>query len=306
MTSLKSKVKKQFGKYSKVIIWGLRTSNHSHRYIHQHFYDTFQKLDIKVEWVDDLKANQQAVTKNSLLIGVNVAASHLPIKKGVYYALHNCHKEVTKQIPRSHLLAFQVYVSNADYDQSWNDVTLFNSKRKILYQPWATDLLPEEFENPIYSKFNPLVFWVGNIWDNQQHQGNKVMINQLKHALAKHRLLFVHIRGVPNPINRWLVRHSRIAPSFAGNWQVDHNYFPCRLWKNISYGQLGISNVPQFNQIFGEAWIKSASIDQIIDRSLSLDKKAFMDMTKQQQQIVARDHTYLNRLAMIHRALHET
>jgi hypothetical protein len=49
----------------------------------------------------------------------------------------------------------------------------------------------------------------------------------------------VNLKFVPDWVNVAAIRRSRIAPAIAGRWQVEHNYLPCRMFKNISYGQLG-------------------------------------------------------------------
>ena len=34
-----------------------------------------------------------------------------------------------------------------------------------------------------------------------------------------------------------LIQESIIAPALQTDWQVEHEYIPCRIFKNISYGK---------------------------------------------------------------------
>ena len=72
--------------------------------------------------------------------------------------------------------------------------------------------------------------------------------------------------------------------------------------KNISYGQMGISNVKKFKDIFRDCCIISNNIEELIDKALSLPKTEYLDMVSQQQMIVQMQHTYVNRYLNIIRA----
>src|SRR5690606_20192513 len=109
----------------------------------------------------------------------------------------------------------------------------FDPKTKTLYQPWGTDLLPHEFKKPIFTK-NKFVFWIGSIWKGKNSEGNIQNIKELDQILKLKGLSLIPVRFVPNFINRFLVRHSRLAPAIGGPIQVETDYLPCRMFKNIS------------------------------------------------------------------------
>ena len=54
-----------------------------------------------------------------------------------------------------------------------------------------------------------------------------------KSILKKNGLKFIHVRFIPNFLNTFLVRISRIAPSIGGRIQIETNYLPDRMFKNI-------------------------------------------------------------------------
>lgn len=286
-------------RYNKFVIWGLRNVNNTYRYIHNHFYTTLKKLNTKVVWVDDEKKHDSMIEKNDIVISVNIAGYNLPLKKDVYYCLHNFDNTIHNKIKPSHNIRLQVYTNAAENaEEKWNEVTLFDKKTRTLYQPWGTNLLPWEFKKPVFNSKSPFVFWIGSVWNNELNQGNIKEIRMLKKVLSKEKLKFIHLQNIPDFLNVFFVRMSRIAPAIAGKWQVDNNYLPCRMFKNISYGQLGISNVKKINDLFEGYSIKGNNIEELIENSLKLNPNKYKEMVLGQQEIVKK-HTYLNKLINI-------
>jgi hypothetical protein len=297
-------------KIKRIVIWGLRNRYHTHRHIHKAFYENAQKLGFNVMWVEDEKDNVDVVEAGDLVISAEVVGKmvpeklsledyNLPIRDGVYYCLHNYKDIFKKKIPESNLLNLQVYKSDEaeKSDQKLGPVTYFNTKTRTLYQPWGTDLLSEEFRKPVFNK-NKFVFWVGSIWNNVLNQGNLKEIGELKSVLKKNKLWFVRLRFIPDWLNVLLIRISRLAPATAGRYQVDVNYLPCRMFKNISYGQLGITNVKKFKDILGESFIDGETIAELIENALSLSREEYLNKVSAQQEII-KDYTYKNALENI-------
>ncbi|NMC36407.1 hypothetical protein GYA49_05185 [Candidatus Beckwithbacteria bacterium] len=291
--------------YRKVIIWGLRNKKSNHRYIHEHFYTTLQKCYIPSLWLEDEQKNQSIVKSNDLVISVGFAAKNLPIVNNAYYCLHNFEENFHKKINAKNQICLQVYIQGVEQvAKKWNEVTYFNNKTRTLYQPWATNLLPQEFVNPVsVSSLHKLVFWIGSVWNNKQNQGNLKEIAILKKVLQKNGLLFLPIKGVSNNLNTLLIRISRLAPAISGAWQVEHNYLNCRMWKNISYGQMGFSNVKKYQEIFKGSHVEGKNIEELVENALSLSKSKYQEIIKRQQEIVKTKHTYLNRLLTIAQAM---
>lgn len=289
------------GKFKKVIIWGFRTNtNDSFMYIYSAFYETLLKLDVEVLWVDDRDENNDLISKYDLVIAANISASKLRIKNNVYYCLHNFDQNITQKIKDKYLLRLQVYTDDSIKDsKKIDDARRYSESFKTLYQPWGTNLYPTEFYDIVYPKMSPFVYWVGSIWDNELNQGNTAEIKGFKEVLSKNGLKFIHQEYVNDSDNIKFVRSSRIAQSIAGNWQVDNNYLPCRMFKNISYGQMGITNVLHFNTIFKGYGIYEKNINELVEKSLSIAEKDWINITRQQQQIIATKYTYAHSLYYI-------
>lgn len=215
---------------------------------------------------------------------------NLPIIDGVYYCLHNYKEIYKKQIKASNLLNLSVYENKAEKsDIKIGPATYFDTKTRTLFQPWGTNLLENEFLKPVFNK-NKFVFWVGSIWNDKNNHGNLKQIDILKNAILKNGLKFINVRFIPDWMNKFFVRKSRIAPAISGDFQVEINYLPCRMFKNISYGQLGFSNVKKFKEIFKEYNI-DGSIDEMIEKILKLNKDEYKKLVLKQQEIV-KNFTY--------------
>jgi hypothetical protein len=80
--------------------------------------------------------------------------------------------------------------------------------------------------------------------------------------------------------------------------QAEKNYLPCRVFKNISYGQLGIVNVGKFKDIFGGAFINGETIEELVENSLSVSEKDYLELTNIQQNKI-QNHTYLDKITNI-------
>jgi hypothetical protein len=301
-------------RFRKVVIWGLRRQWHSHRFIHQGFFETFKYLGIPVAWTD-FTSDPDIVEPGDFVITSNVwgrgtrGESLAPLKDGAYYCFHGfAHsgydgndRRPRHEIDRKYSLNLEVFLDRATAaSDQWDLVTYFDKSSKTLHQPWGTNLPEERFRAPAISR-SPLVFWVGAIWNNALNQGNRAEIEELRSVLRRRSLRFVHLKFVPDCVSIAAIRASRVAPAIAGRWQVENNYLPCRMFKNISYGQLGLSNVPMFSKLYRDCTIPGRSISELIDNALSLSRRDVVELVEAQQKIT-RQHTYVQKIRNIFRA----
>lgn len=292
-------------RYKKVVIWGLRHSRDSFTYINNHFYTTLQKLEIPSVWLDDSENANNIIEKGDLVFAANVAAKNLDLKSERYYCLHNFNKEQFSHLDKKKVLTLQVYSDDVRKRKVkyWDPLTCFDKNERILYQPWGTNLLPWEFMEPVFQKVSPFVFWVGSVWDNEQHQGNLEIIKELKRSIGKYGLRFIQLR-VPDYLSIKLMRSSRIAPAVAGVWQAKVSYLPCRMFKNVSYGQLGITNVSRFSDLLKGSFVKGKTIEELIDVSMVLPQEKYLEKVRDQQEAF-KTHTYLQKVLNIFKGLEE-
>ncbi len=304
-------------KIRKVVIWGLRRQWHSHRFIHQAFFKTFQYLGIPVVWTDYtsdpaiIQPGDFVITSNAYGRGAR-GKTLAPLQTGAYYCFHGFlhsgysgkDRPERHQIDRKFALNLEVFFNKSlEASDRWDAVTYFDSPSKTLHQAWGTNLTADRFRAPTTSR-SPFVFWVGAIWDNSLGQGNRSEVEELRAALRQQSLRFVHLKFVPDWVNITAVRSSRIAPAIAGRWQVENNYLPCRMFKNISYGQLGISNVPKFAELYQSCHVPGRTIPELVVNALSLSPRDRLDLIAEQQRITC-GHTYVQKIRNIFQAMFE-
>lgn len=298
-------LKQNAKRFNKIVIWGLKKKWHTHRFIFQAYYETLKKCSIPVIWVEDEEENKKYIEPGDLILSAEVQGKmvpekfrfeeyNLPVRDDIFYCLHNFKEIFLEKINPKNLLKLQVYSHIAESFPKLHEAVHFDEKNKILFQFWGTDLLPNEFKKPVFNN-NKLVFWIGSVWNNKYNQGNTEQIEELKRALKKYGLKFIKLRFVPDWLNIFLIRRSRIAPAIAGKFQAEIDYLPCRMFKNISYGQLGFSNIKKFNDIFKNCSVYDEDIKKMIEKILSLNKDSYVDLVKKQQEI-CKNFTIANHL----------
>ncbi|MFA6341135.1 MAG: hypothetical protein WCX27_02790, partial [Candidatus Paceibacterota bacterium] len=209
----------QKDKFNKIVIWGLKNRYHTHRHIHQAFYRTAKKLGYKCVWLEDSEKSARSIEKNDIIISIDASGKlikeklsikdyNMPIRDDVFYCLHNFKTFFTDKIKPQNLLKLQIYTDKAKLaEEKWGPLTYFDPKSQTLFQPWGTNLLPEEFKEPVFNR-NKTVFWIGSIWNDIYDQGNINEVSELKAILKKHGIRFINVRFVPDFVNAFLIRIS--------------------------------------------------------------------------------------------------
>lgn len=286
-----------------VVVWGLRGTRDTFRHIHRHFFETARALGVPSVWTKDSIAEAHVVKPGMLVLAIGIAAEHLPHIEGASYCLHNFDEDAVEEFDPATSIRLQVYtdgVRECDLEQ-WGPATFFDRESRMLYQPWGTPLRADRFLPPTTGKL-PVSFWMGSVWNNEANQGNLNEIAELRHCLKSHGIRFIHIISAPDRMHMAAIRASRIAPAIAGGWQADKGYLPCRAFKNISYGQLGITNVSRVNEILGDSAVPGETINEMVENALALSATEREERTRAQQEAIAR-LTYFESLNSIARAL---
>lgn len=206
-------------RFKRLVIWGLRSEFHSHRFIHLGFWTMANKLGLNVVWLDNKKENNDQIYPGDLVIAVNVAGSEMPVIKGASYVLHNFYghldEKLSQLLPQSYI-NLQVYTNRANENaETIGNSTYWNPTSRTLLQPWGTPILEREFAPPSTRRLGWISFWVGSVWNNEFNQGNKVEYDKLKKGLADKGIKLLRAR-VPERLSAILIRHSALAPAVGG------------------------------------------------------------------------------------------
>ena len=174
--------------------------------------------------------------------------------------------------------------------------------------PWATDLLPDEINTNINNLKKMKTTNVSNFIGMLMHQ----WIPYAREC-AKYNIIFQHNGGTFDKNsnrnksikeNMELIQESILAPALQDKHQITHEYIPCRIIKNISYGKMGITNNAAVNKLFDNKLIYSSNMREIIEKGIYFEKKNYEYM-KQLMIEVKDNHTYINRINFILNFLNE-
>lgn len=253
--------------------------------------------------VDDVPESRNHLKPGTLVIVADIYGHNIgEAIPDVDYVVHNfdgSHPLCQTAKPEN-LLRLQVW-TNDSFGTKWSDFRSYDHENRILFQPWGTDLFSEEFMEPVFNPYSNEVTFVGAIWgekNNGVELGNVSMIELLKLLCADNSLRFRHLTHVSDAENVAAIRSARLSPAFAGNWQVDKNYLPCRVFKNISYGVLGITNIPALKSFLD---LPQIEMQEMFEWALKLKRGKYLELVRLQQRKISR-YSYRESLLAIERA----
>jgi hypothetical protein len=172
--------------------------------------------------------------------------------------------------------------------------------------PWATDLFPQEIEENIKKieviskSYKQVCHFIGMILDNPWKPCRVVC--------EKNNVSFLSVGGfsgnnVSIEENMKRVQESMIAPAFQEPWQITNGYIPCRIFKNISYGKMGITNNEVVQELFNDKLIFNTDVSVATQTAIAnVQKGENIELLKELMVEVKNNHTYLNRIEDIFQA----
>lgn len=289
----------------KVVLWGHKLHSHTHSYIHAAFYKAFKHLGYETYWLDNNDDVSRQDFSGSLFITEGQVDSHLPIRNDCFYILHNCSDAKYKALyEQGRAICLQVYTHDCRGRQVVyvDDYIGYTLADKCFYMPWATDLLPHEIEMRKYSmnrvrKNKKQIYFIGTIGGGEF--GNDMIVNSFKQACEENKVHFKGIARVSEEENARLIQEAYMAPALQGSWQVQQGYIPCRIFKNISNGQLGITNSETVYKLFKEKIVYNSNPYQLFyDAKQRLETVTLAEL-HELMDFVKDKHTYLSRIKVL-------
>ena len=288
----------------KVVLWGHKLHSHTHSYIHWGFFRAFQHMGYETHWFDDSDNINNFDLSNTLFITEGQVDQNIPIRDDCYYIIHNCKPDKYRHLlANGHAIILQVYTHDC---LQRNEPALsfcfhYDLNQPIIYMPWATDLLPHEIDTVKQqiatnkTKQNIAMF-VGSITHGEF--GNQPQVDAFKRSCQEQGIQFQHggVNCKSMQENITLAQNAQLAPSLQGEWQCRQGYIPCRIFKNISYGAMPITNSKTVYELFDKKIVYNTDSYQLGHDALNRlktwtiqDQHQFMDLVKEK-------HTYLSRI----------
>ena len=331
----------EFSKFKQVIIWGFPLHTHTHSYIHGAWFKTFKYLGINTYWFHDKEFPSDFDYSNSCFITEGYADNNIPINETSTYFVHiakNPDKYLNKgcRLIEIRYNVLEIHDCNYDYILPENGINLsYNTiyevveddravagknnrditqkPYEVIYMYWATDLLPHEFNyndaETVHD--NKTIYYIGSGNEN---------INKFKSCCENYGFNFVQINPWHNPVsyeeNIRLMKESYCCPDFRSNGEYDKfiqygkmngtnhadiGYIPCRIFKAISYGHVGITNSKRVKKILGNFVEFVENPESVLD---TVEKrKNDVEWIKESMKHVSENHTYLQRVCDLSKAL---
>lgn len=294
--------------FKQVIIWGYPLYSHTHSFIMAHFKKGFDALGYKTKWLTD-KDNIDGINfDGSLFFAAGEEEKKIPLNKSSCYVLHNTNSR--KYIEAGcKVLNIQTHTIGTPKDPDCEVLNKWTVIKKgdisCVYLAWATDLLPHEIDtNNITLNNNKECVWVGTAGGGDSKFENGSILypyfEEMKKNGIKTKIIDPWSKPVSPEENRQLVYNSFVSPALQGPWQVNNKYIPCRIFKNMSYGSIGITNNKYVNEIFDNMLVYDD--DPVILAKKSIEKKKdpkSIDELKYLMNEVRTKHTYINRIKVI-------
>jgi hypothetical protein len=292
-------------KFKNVVIWGHKLGSHTHSFVHNSFFKAFQSMGYNTLWFDDNDVTAMYDFSDSLFLTEGQVDKNIPLRKDCKYILHNCNAKKYESIGAG-FIAIQVLYKGVTGEKI-NEYTYLDGK--TLFQPWATDLLPHEIV-PIKNERSNNIYFIGSVVPGA-NDSSKACFEFARGAKTKNIKFVIlggysggYVRdnvisragfvGVNDAIN--FTREAYLAPVFQSDVQIDMKYVPCRIFKNISYGQYAITNCPHLKNFFEEEIIYNSNT---YDLFFEAEEKKKTQNLEKLIQIVKEKHTFINRINQI-------
>jgi len=312
-------------KYKKIIIWGHPLYSHTHSYVHHSYHKAFSHLGYDVYWFDDLNYPNDFDFSNCLFIGEGFADKNIPINDSSCYFIMYCPSpEKYKNSERfidvrtvgnctDHIHDYQmdkkivskigpgvyfepktnnkVHVKNDYVDY------LIDDYDKI-YISWATDLLPEEINfDDIYIKRENVIHYLGTISQYGKFE-NYSNFEPFIRACGKNNIAFYHNDPWRNPLSfdevKSRTQKSILGIDVRGPEHINQKVITCRVFKNISYGHLGLTNSEfVYEELDGNCIYNSNTEELFYDGMKNRDN---YNLILKGMNYVKENHTYINRI----------
>lgn len=287
--------------FNKIIIWGHKLHSHTHSYIHYGFNKAFKAMGYETYWLDNKDDISKIDFSNSLFITEGQVDQKMPRRSDCIYILHNCDAKNYPTVPQNRLLNMEVYTNNSE---NYNftklaDCIFYSTKHRTIHLPWATDLLPHEIDQikqqTTLKKNTKEIPFIGSYMGNKFN--NVTQWQQFAIAAKKYGYPFRHYAATSRSMeeNQSIIQQAYLAPAIQGKWQCEVGYIPCRIFKNISYGQIGITNNPTVYKLFNQMIVFNSDPYQLFIDAKNRLETITIEELHAQMDFVRDNHTYINR-----------
>ena len=316
-------------RYSKVIIWGHPLYSHTHSYVHSSYYKTFKFLGYETYWFHDDSYPVDFDYENCLFIGEGFADKNIPINSSSCYLIMYCpspikYVEAGRYIDvRMAAYNFKDHIQEYSLDKENYEVIgpacyfVNKTNERVIvkndyvdyemddfdriYISWATDLLPHEInDRDIHAEREKAIYFSGTMPNGASTDFQSKFLPFIK-SCERNGISFIHNDPWTNPLSsEELIRRTKksmLGVDIRGENHIKQGLLTCRVFKNISYGHLGLTNSERFlTELDGNCVYNSDTEQLFYDGMRNKDNH---QMILNGMRIVRENHTFINRINSI-------
>lgn len=288
--------------FDRVVIWGHKQRGATeHFWVHWGFWRAFLSLGYDTIWLDSTDDIQNIDFTNTLFVTEGQDDTDIPLLSGCRYVLHQCDPTKYQTLIDDGDCIFLECFTNEALDPSNTQTTSYiatNTTTQKIYMPWATDNLPEEIDNNkrqvTIIKDTNFIYWITNIGDPIVDL--TTTMTPFQAAATEQGYIFQIENGSNIRDNLIKTQYSYMQPTLVGEEHLQSGYIPCRIFKNISLGQIGITNAPVVYNLFAQNITYNTNTYQLFfDAQNALNTTSEQDLMDLMD-IVRDNHTYANRI----------
>lgn len=295
-------------KFKKAVVWGCQLHQHTNSYVYHGFHKAFKAMGYDAYWLNENSDVSGMDFADTVFLTEWQHAKNMPKRKDCKYILHNCDPKDYDGLHFIHLQTYTDFCRDATCDwhkhgrpEKLNDHGswyLGDPDQRTIFQPWATDLLPDEinFEDADAPRSNES-HWCGSLGGGIY--GNENEIAGFRRACEENGVKWTHhqVGSTSFEENRRLIRSSYLAPAIQGTEQTRIGLPVCRVFKNVSYGQLAGTNCKASADLFGGVAVHDFDTHALFHKMRdAMNDKARI---REAMRIVKEKHTYINRIESI-------
>lgn len=308
----------------KIIIWGHKLGTHTHSYVHYGYWRAADYMGYEVQWFDDNDDVSDINFSNSIFITDSNVSKNMPVLNDCVYYSHNVdlpfsktNRDTPHRLTHPNYFNF-VYFSdywefgysnnsawpNKDELQEVSQNHYFHPQTKTITTMWATDLLPDEIdqvEPELFDEKKDSIYFVGTIQGENLINFGKICEKNgkyFKNVGGWTGTSSLYTKAAPD-INQniQMIRDSYISVDIRDRPHlVQGRYYPCRLFKNISYGKWTGSNHPEIVDVFGEHFTTDSDLETLYSKLIEDSKNCTEKKMRDAMSFIRDKHTYVNRL----------
>jgi hypothetical protein len=278
----------------KFIIWGHKLHSHTHSYIHNGYKKALEYLGYEVYWLDHNDKLENFNFSDSIFFTEDQAKKGMPLRNDCKYIVHHINKDYFNGI--ENVLNLGNYTVDVEKFDKIKDQCYFDSFSNTLFQCWATDLTPNvinENDFCVYDNSKNNLNYIGTLYEE-----GRSFSKDFEKLLKKLNKKFILYKNVSDIENYNLTRNSFLSPDFRGLHHIKVGYIPCRVFKNISYGQMTGTNSVNIKRVLGDYVIFGSDPLSLLENMIIAGENNKINM-KNAMLFIKDNHTYVNRISNI-------